>query len=197
MCLLLESIYLNDGVFRNLDYHEARMKYATRDLFHKETSFDLLTVLGTVEFPLQGLFKTRVIYDSEIRKIEFVPYTIKPVRSLKLIHDSSVIYNHKFLDRSTLDRLFAQRGTTDDILIIRNGLITDTYYANVIFQKNGKWFTPDSYLLNGTMRQSLLDVGMIGEARIGISDLTQFQSAKLINSMLAMDGPEISIQSIY
>jgi len=197
MSLLLESIYLNDGVFRNLSYHEARMKKATFDLYNKKTSIDLLSILQRVEFPAQGLFKTRVIYNSEIQKVEFVPYAIKPVRSLKLIHDNAVIYNHKLLDRSALDRLFAQRGTADDILIIRNGLITDTYYANVIFQKDGKWFTPDSYLLKGTMRQCLLDAGMIRVTRIPVSDLTQFQSARLINSMLGMDGPEILIQSIY
>jgi len=135
MCLLLESIYLNNCLFRNLDYHEAIMKHAMRDLFNKAISFDLWTSLQRVEFPIQGLYKTRVIYDSEIRKIEFVPYAIKPVRSLNLIHDNVIHYNHRFLDLSSLDQLFAKRGTADDILIIRNGLITDTWYANVIFQK--------------------------------------------------------------
>jgi len=46
------------------------------------------------------------------------------------------------------------------------------------------------------MRQSLLDTGLIEETSINISNYNQFQSLKLINSMLEMDGPEIPISSI-
>lgn len=193
---LLESIYLNDGVFRNLTWHEARMRNAMEMLFHTKYSILLEDILSHERVPSKGLFKTRIIYDSEIRKIEFVPYIIRPVQSLKLIYDNSISYNYKFLDRATLDKLFAQRAEADDILIVRDGLITDTWYANIILKKEGRWFTPDSYLLNGTMRQSLLDAGLVEEIRIGVSDLKQYQSARMINSMLGMDGPEISINSI-
>ncbi len=196
MCPLLETIYLNNGVFRNLTLHEGRMRNAMETLFHTKYSILLADILSHECVPSEGLFKTRIIYDSEIKKIEFVPYIMRPVQSLKLIHDNSISYKYKFLDRATLDNLFAQRAEADDILIVRDGLITDTWYANIILKKEGRWFTPDSYLLNGTMRQSLLDAGLVEEIRIGVSDLKQYQSARMINSMLGMDGPEISINSI-
>jgi 4-amino-4-deoxychorismate lyase len=196
MSLLLESIYLNDGVFRNLSYHEARMRDSVQELYHEKISLRLVDLLFDMPVPSSGLFKTRILYDSEIRKVEYVSYVVRPVQSLKIIHDNSISYNYKFQDRSDLDNLFAQRDTADDILIVRNGLITDTSYANIIFKKGGRWLTPDSYLLNGTMRQSLLNAGLIEEIRIDVSDLKQYQSARLINSMLGMDGPEIPIDSI-
>jgi 4-amino-4-deoxychorismate lyase len=196
MSQLLESIYLNDGVFRNLSYHEERMKKSMRDIFKREMTIELSTLLSGMKFPSTGLYKTRIIYDTKIRKIEFVPYILTPVRSLKLIHSDSISYKHKFLDRSSLHSLYDQRGKADDVLMVKNGFITDTYYANIIFKKNSLWYTPKHYLLNGTMRQYLLEKGMIMEAVIDEKNYTLYQSCKLINSMLAMDGEEISIELV-
>ena len=50
-------------------------------------------------------------------------------------------YNYKWEDRSQLDALYAKRENVDDILIVKNGLITDTLYANIAFEKSGQWFT--------------------------------------------------------
>lgn len=196
MSLLLESIYLKDGGFRNLSYHQSRMENSVREIYQEEFPKRLVDLFSSRLVPSSGLYKTRVIYDTEIRKVEFVPYQSRPVQSVKLINDSTVSYHHKFLDRSLLEKLFGQRSAADDILIVRNGWITDTCYANVIFKRNDQWFTPESYLLKGTMRQSLLDAGRIKEADINVSNYHDYQSFKLINSMLGMDGPEIPISSI-
>lgn len=193
---LLESIYLNDGVFRNLSYHEERMKESTRVLFKREIRIDLPTLLKGMKISSKGLYKTRIIYDKEIQKIEFVPYIINPVRSLRLVHSNTITYYHKLEDRSSLHKLYEQRDDADDILIVKNGFITDTFYANIIFQKDDTWYTPKHYLLKGTMRQYLLDEGKILEADITLENYRYFQSAKLINAMLGMDGNEISIESI-
>ncbi len=193
---LFESIYLNDRVFRNLPYHEARMKSSIRILFGQESKIELATQLSKISFPVQGLFKTRITYDTEINNVEFVPYTIRPVQSLKLVDGGPICYEHKFADRTNLTKLLTQRGASDDILITKNGLITDSSYANVIFKKGDLWFTPESYLLKGTMRQYLLDNGSITEANITVSNFHQYQSCKLINSMLGMNGIEIAINSI-
>jgi 4-amino-4-deoxychorismate lyase len=195
MSLLLESIYLKDGVFRNLEYHEARMRNTSTMLFGKY-AINLEEFLSQVAIPTNGLFKTRVIYDTAIRNIEFVQYKPRLVQSLKLIHDNDISYAHKFLDRSHLENLFAQRGAADDILIVKSGKFNDTVYANIIFKKENRWYTPSAFLLKGTMRQSLLDTGLIEETSINVSNYNQFQSLKLINSMMGMDGPEIPISSI-
>lgn len=197
MCQLLESVYLNEGVFRNVSYHEARMQKALQELYRMEAPVQLSGYLNSLNFPKSGIFKTRIIYDTEIRKVEFAPYTVKPVHALKLVRSDAVSYNHKFLDRTELSHLYEQRGAADDVLIVKHGFITDASYANVILKKNNNWFTPKHSLLNGTMRQYLLDAGMIYEAIIDEQNYFQFESVKLINSMLGMDGMEIPIKSIH
>jgi 4-amino-4-deoxychorismate lyase len=196
MSLLLESICLNNGVFRNLEYHKSRMQNSALALFNVKYSFDL-SELEQGSFPTVGLFKVRVVYDSQIRSVEILPYEIRPVKSLKIVCDNDINYDHKYLDRTKLEHLYSLRGKADDILIVKNGMITDTFYANVLFKKGEDWFTPTFYLLNGTMRKSLIDQQVVTEAAITIENYFQYKSCKLINSMLGMDGPEISIESIF
>ena len=66
------------------------------------------------------------------------------------------------------DKLMELRGDKDDILIIKNGKVTDTSYANVVLSdKEGKCITPNStYLLHGTRRASLLKSGKIRKAPV-------------------------------
>ena len=196
MFQLLESIYLKDGVFRNLSYHEARMRKSWRDLFNRNDTTDLNDYLKTLQIPSVGLYKTRVIYDTTIHKVEFVPYVINPVKSLKLIHNDTISYDYKFLDRTVINNLYSQREKADDILIVKNGFITDTSYANILFKKDGDWYTPVHCLLKGTMRESLLEARLIRETAIDVNNYSLFESFKLINSMLGMDGEEIPIESI-
>ena len=91
-----------------------------------------------------------------ITRIEFEPYVRPAVRSLKVVLSDSISYGYKSADRSALDHLFQLRGECDDILIVKKGCVTDSYYANVAFWDGKHWFTPDTPLLPGTMRASLL-----------------------------------------
>jgi 4-amino-4-deoxychorismate lyase len=75
-------------------------------------------------------------------------------------------------------------------------MITDASYANLVFFDGATWITPTSYLLNGTMRQILINQQKIKPAQITLSDITNFEKVKLINSMLGFEGPEISISKI-
>jgi 4-amino-4-deoxychorismate lyase len=89
-----------------------------------------------------------------------------------------------------------QRGKSDDIIIVRNGFVTDASYANLIFRKGNEWFTPTTYLLAGTMRAFLLDSNRIKSTEICAEDLVNYESCKLINAMLDMNSQEIPISSI-
>ncbi len=196
MSPLIETIRLFDGEFNNLPYHAARLKRAWENLFHIPPPFDLKELVSSYPIPSQGLFKCRITYDTEVRDIEILHYQVKPVTSLKLVYDDTISYHHKFKDRSALDLLFAQRGPCDDVLIIRNGLVTDTSYANIVFKKNDAWFTPATYLLQGTMRQSLIDRKMVEEREITVDEIPLFDSFKLINSMLMWELPELATSCV-
>jgi 4-amino-4-deoxychorismate lyase len=196
MYQLLESIYLKDGVFRNLHYHEARMRASALALNGTHLNINLASLLAQQSLPAFGMYKTRILYTKMIDVIEFVPYRAKTVHSIKLIHDDHISYSHKLSDRTRLTELYALRGVSDDILIVKNELITDSYYGNVVFKQNNVWYTPQSYLLKGTMRQSLLEAGLIKEADISLNNYMQFESLKIINAMLGMESQEIPVTAI-
>ena len=59
-------------------------------------------------------------------------------------------YAFKYEDRSALMRLTRQKGICDDILITKDGFITDTSYSNVVLENSEGLFVPHTYLLNGT-----------------------------------------------
>jgi 4-amino-4-deoxychorismate lyase len=96
-------------------------------------------------------------------------------------------YHLKYADRSALARLLQRRDDCDEILIVRDGAITDTSYSNVAFFDGRKYVTPDTFLLNGTRRQYLLGTGVLTECRITPSDLGGFERVVLINAMLGIE----------
>ena len=185
MCLLFESIYIEKGIARNLSFHQERMKRSGEAVFGA-VDFPVLEELIRLpdSFDKTRLIKCRITYGRQIESIAYDYYSPRKISSLKLVHDDHIEYPHKFLDRSDIDALFAQKGEADDILIVKNGLITDTSIANICFYDGSRWITPSSPLLCGTMRTSLLQTGMITERQIFAEDLADFTHICLINAML-------------
>ena len=196
MSRLIESIRLMDGRFHNVFYHEQRMNRSLRELYGWDMPFGLGSFLESIPYPTSGLYKFRVLYDHRTRHVEFMPYIPKLIQSLQLVEDNTISYPHKFSDRKALDRLSALRGTCDDILVVKNNEITDATYANIAFRKADCWYTPVSVLLAGTMRQSLLDQGLIEARCIRKEDIASFESFKLINAMLGFEAPEQDVTGI-
>jgi 4-amino-4-deoxychorismate lyase len=196
MSPLIETIRFQDGRFNNIHYHEQRMQRAMREVLALSKDVNLAEILNVFPKPKSGLFKCRVTYDQERNKVEFIPYLARPVNSLKFIDNDTLVYNHKFKDRHTLEKVFEKRGECDDILIIQNGFVTDTAYANIVFKKGKEWVTPSSFLLPGTQRQYLLDQKLIREEEIKANDIVGFTAFKIINSMLLFEGVEVSTGNI-
>lgn len=196
MSRLIESIRISDGRVSNLQQHAWRMQRACREYLDMREGWDLESILSQQKIPATGLYKCRVLYDEKNVSIEFAAYQQRTVRSLKMVHENSISYEYKLADRSRIDNLFAMREDCDDILIIRDGLVTDSCNANVIFKGKNTWVTPESCLLKGTMRQSLLDAGKITAQKITFESLGDFQSCKLINAMILDQSQEIPISAI-
>ncbi len=193
---LLESIKVENGRWHNLPYHEQRIHRAQRDFFGKVTIARLSDQLTLPEYTQRGLYKCRVLYSREVEHVEFLPYHPRPVRTLRRAHCDTIDYAHKYADRSLLNELFAQRGHCDDVLIIKNGLVTDTSYANVVLFDGQQWVTPAQPLLRGTRRQQLLDGGLIREAVIGENDLPKFQKFQIINAFHVFPGFSYAISGL-
>ncbi|MEG0500011.1 MAG: aminotransferase class IV [Rikenellaceae bacterium] len=135
-----------------------------------------------------GVVKCRIVYSDRILAVNFEQYNYRNIRKLALVYDDTIDYGYKFEDRSSFDHLLKQRGDADEILIVRNGVITDTSFTNVVLRHNdGTLVTPESYLLPGTKRQMLLDRGLISQRRIAVEDLSQYNEIYLINAMIDLE----------
>ena len=190
----LETIRIEEGRACHLPYHNQRMN-ETRAHVGLSDGLDLEAVIGDVSI-YQQRTRCRIVYDTEIRSVEFFPYQIRSVKTLRLVEDNQVDYGCKYADRSALNRCFAQRGACDDVLIVQNGDVTDTTIANVAFWNGETWFTPSTPLLKGTMRASLLDSHQIQEAKIRVEDLSHFSRLRLFNAMISFGEIELPIQSV-
>jgi 4-amino-4-deoxychorismate lyase len=185
--LLIETIKVENGEIFNLERHDARFNRSRRILFGREDALPLVDFLDIPKECRQGLFKCRVTYGPDIESIEFEPYRKRTVRSLKLVVCDEIEYSFKFKDRSALEALFAERGDCDDIIIVKNGLVTDSFYANLVFDDGENLYTPAHPLLKGTKREVLLEQGILKEADIRPDDLVRFRRIHQINAMLDLE----------
>lgn len=180
----IESIKVVDGVPQNLELHAGRASRTIYDHFGIRGGLPLQEILHEARRHPQGLFKMRILYSKEIISISSENYQPRNIRSLKIVEDGNIEYSYKYEDRSSLSRLLEQKGECDDILIVKDGFVTDTSYSNVVFGKGGKLFTPSAFLLNGVKREFLLKSGIITQIEIKPSDIAFYDSIYLINSML-------------
>jgi 4-amino-4-deoxychorismate lyase len=196
MCRLLETIRCENGVLQNLSQHQERLDNSQKALFSSFQSI-CLKMLTVPQGFKNALFKCRVIYSESIESVEFLPYQLPKIQSLKIVVNDEIQYHHKFADRSEIQKLFNLRAKADDILIVKNGLITDTSYANIVFFDGKNWFSPSKPLLQGTQRAKLLAEMKIIPASITPADLSRFSKARLINAMIRFeDELDVNIGSI-
>ncbi|PLX06088.1 MAG: hypothetical protein C0596_16505 [Marinilabiliales bacterium] len=191
MCQFLETIKIKDGKPQNLDYHQYRLERTLKDLYNHKSQVLLEKKITVPEEYASGLIKCRFLYNIESFEIKFSKYEIKMISKLKIVEADDLKYNYKYVDRSYLNRLLEKREECDDILIIKNGFITDLSFANICFNDGDKWYTPSSPLLEGTCRSRLLDKKVIQPKEIKISDLSKYQYFTIINAMRGEDLTDI------
>jgi len=197
MSLLFETIRLQDGVFKNLEYHTHRLNRSRKFLFGENDLVLLKHLLKVPDGFETGIFKCKVSYGKSIEEIQFEPYQKRAIKSLMLVDDNIISYSFKYSNRSHLLQLMERRGDCDDILIVKNGCITDTSFSNIVFFDGTKWLTPAKPLLIGTMREYLLKARCIEKAKIKVADIKNFTTARLINAMLPLEtSKDIPVQKI-
>lgn len=194
MCLFVESLRIENGEIYHLPYHNERFNRTRREVFGLTDTINLADYI--VPEQQAGLQKCRVLYKENILEVEISPYQMRTVCNLKVIECDGIDYHYKSADREALNRLFEQRGECDDILIVRNGLVTDTYAANIAFFDGKQWYTPAKPLLAGTNRAFLLEKNLILPKDISLNDIFSYQSIRLFNAMIDFGQIEFSVDSI-
>jgi 4-amino-4-deoxychorismate lyase len=191
MYLLVETVRIENGQIMNIHFHNERMIRSLYNIYGIKSDKDLEKIILVPPEARHGIFKCRVLYDDKTASIEIMPYTIRSVRSLKIVFSDDICYPYKYIHRDRINRLFDMRGGCDDILVVKYGKLTDSSYANVILKDyEGNWKTPSTYLLPGTRRASLLKSGLIKEADIYFSEISKFTELKLINAMMGIEDTE-------
>ena len=181
-----------------MEFHQARFEKACMEYFGISAATNLTENIEIPDYAQKGLFRCRVTYTTQIEKIEFIPHLYREIKSLKLVHDNEIDYHFKYADRERLQKLFDNRGGCDDIIIVKNGCVTDSFAANLVFFDGEKWWTPDTPLLAGTQRKKLITEGKIFERRITSTDISGYEKAGLINALNDFDEmPVIDIANIH
>lgn len=187
-----ETIKAHDGVLLNLPFHAERMCRTVREFYPVIKAPSLDDIAVPHEFS-RGLYKCRVTYSYRIENVEYEPYTRKPISSIDVVDGQGIRYPWKSCDREALSRLVALSGF-DEVIIARDGFVTDTSFSNLVFENGDGLFTPATFLLNGTKRQALLKNGVIRERDIRVKNLHRYGGVILINAMLDInDGHRFTI----
>ncbi len=198
MFQLVETIRYENGTFHNLDLHEARLNRSRAELFPNSKELSLtLSQLITIEPKSEITYKVRVLYRETIEEVQWHEYHPASISSLKVIHCDDIEYHIKSTNREKLNELSKQSGDGDSILIVKNGMVSDSAFTNIVFFDGNEWITPDSPLLRGVMRESLIRNNTISERSIPVEMIKSFTAFKLINAMIPFDrAPLLPIDSI-
>lgn len=194
----VETIKIKDGKAQSIAYHQYRMGRTIRHFF---PSFCLAYMPSLEELVIpkndMDLYKCRVVYGEHgVEYVEYAPYTMRKIASLQVVADDTIEYAYKSTDRSHLNALTSMKGDCDEIIIIKQGLVTDTSFTNLAIYDGSHWITPLHPLLYGTKRAYLLDNGIIRESDITLHDLQTAQKIRLFNAMIEFGEIEIPIENV-
>ncbi|PWU69209.1 aminodeoxychorismate synthase component I [Gracilibacillus dipsosauri] len=190
---LLESMLLKDGIFPLQFYHLERLQQSA-EYFHfpyKEKEGKALLTEVATNYP-NGCFKVRLMLNSSE-----LNYTIEPIQTttspikVRLAEDSidknNIFFYHKTTNRSiyqSFDQKLSEEHFTT-LLWNNYGMVTEFTTGNVVFEKNGNYYTPpvSDGLLPGTLRAKLLEEEKITERQIRVDDIDLFERIWFINSV--------------
>lgn len=183
----VETVRIEDGMMQNISYHQQRMERTMKRFFPDTRVPSLAEVLNGRQWPVGKIWKVHIEYDGGgISCIRADEYHIRNIRRLRLVTCNDIDYEYKSADRQQLEALRAMKGDADEVVIVRDGLITDTSYSNIALFDGHRWVTPRHPLLCGTMRQSLLDAGLLEERDVRATEWNSYEKVSLINAMMPL-----------
>lgn len=185
----LESIRLEDNKLHFMREHEARFVRTQQDNWGQVIYKNLNELITThPDFPKeQRKHKCRVVYSPEAIIINFIPYTPRTIIRLQPVSSGNIQYPYKSTDRTIFEELTEGLDAETEILIFKNGFLTDSSFSNLALYDGSHWWTPKKPLLHGVHRSHLLKNGILRERDITGKELPLFQKIRLINAMMAWE----------
>lgn len=194
---LFESVCIENSQIKNAEYHEARFNRSYIQQYKTHPTYSLFDGIHLTNLDNNLKYKLRIGYKQNGTCYSISEYESSIPKSLKLVTDDTITYALKKNNRKKLNALFQQREEADDALIIKNGLVTDTSYSNILLFDGKQIVTPSTPLLAGTCRARLLAKNSIIEQSISVDELQNFESFQLVNALNDFDESRwISIKNI-
>ena len=171
-----ETVKCEDEEVYYLEYHQKRIA----------NTVGLNIDLSQYIYPIsKELLKCKIIYDQDgILNVKYDKYTPREISIFKLIEDNNIEYKYKQTNRDMIDKLYKQKGIADDIIIVKDGLITDTSIANIAIFNGSHWVTPRLPLLEGTTMNRLVEENKIIRNDISIKELKRAKKVAIMNAMI-------------
>ena len=174
--MFFETIKCDDFEIFNLEYHQKRVARTIGK------NFDLREYINP---PTNEFLRCKIVYNKdEILSVDYFPYQRRDIKSFKILFDDSLDYSKKYLNRDKLDELFFKKDTCDEIIIVKNEIVTDTSIANIAIFYDGVWITSKNCLLEGTCRAKLIEKKEIFEKDISLDMLKNASKIALMNAMI-------------
>jgi 4-amino-4-deoxychorismate lyase len=191
---LVESVRIENRHLQHIELHNQRISDAIQAVYQKEW---VINIAALVEIPAaltNERYKCRLVFYPDRVDYTIDLYHQRAIKTLKVVIDNAIEYRYKSENREKLNIAYAHRGSCDDILIVKNGFVTDSWAANLLLFDGEHWITPNTPLLKGVQRAYLLNMGIIKERKVTIGDIPSYQKIKLINAMIDFErAPEIVI----
>jgi 4-amino-4-deoxychorismate lyase len=180
MCRCFETIKAIDGKLQNIFYHQKRFDNTRKALWNQEKK---ILLQKQIVIPSQGKYRIKVEYDTDIRNVTCKPYESKRVFKKIVLRQADFLYDFKYCERECFE-IKDDIDEVDDILFVKKGFLTDTTIANIALMVDSQWKTPKKPLLKGTMRQKLLEQGLLKEENLSIDKLKTAKKFAIMNALI-------------
>ena len=201
----LFETFIYNGDTPSLQRHLKRLNNSSKELFDIELDLDnIKTTLN--QYPKNTVLKLLVAYD-ETKIFYKKPKTYKvyiknrekgPIPSVVSLtispykrHSKDITIYHKttnYLLNTLAKRKAQEMGFFDGIFLNENDDIQECSSSNIIFEKDGKYYSPyiQSGILFGITLQTLKDHINIEFLPIKAKDLKEFERAFILNSVIGV-----------
>ncbi|QIM66004.1 branched-chain amino acid aminotransferase [Mannheimia granulomatis] len=182
---LFETLSIIDGQIQNLPYHQQRFERAVRAFFGCEPTFSLVQILQVPTEFQHGKIRCRIDYNAEQFEVKFFPYHPKQIQRFRCVEVENWDYHLKYSDRKRFDSLNILQN--EEVIIVNNGYVSDCSIGNLLFLKQGIWYSSANYLLKGTQLTRLLEQQKVVLTQIKKTDLPLYEKVMLINALNPFD----------
>ncbi|MFA7083986.1 MAG: aminotransferase class IV [Arcobacteraceae bacterium] len=176
--VFFETIKCDDGIAYNLDYHCQRIART------------IMININLHEYVLpinDDFLRCKVLYNKHgVIDVLYEPYIKRIFKKFKIIHDDTIEYKYKSTNREQLNALLNKKEQSDEIIIVKNGFVTDTSISNIAIYDGEFWITSKTPLLRGTTQERLIKEKEVFAANISVEMLKNAKKIALLNAMMGM-----------